>query len=187
MRGALWNRRTTVVAAFGPGADRRGGGLMVETEKVPLRLVDRHHLRRAVCELLDNALAHSPDGSTVDVAVTGSGAAVCICIRDRGCGIDPSDRELLARPFERGGGDRGRFVDGGRGLGLAVAATVAGSHGGRLTLTDRRGGGLVACLELPVDSAPRPTWGPALWQPAAAAWSAGPSGAGGHQGEGPWV
>ncbi len=91
---------------------------------------------------------------------------------------NPRDRERLTRPFEREDGCA-RLVDGGRGLGLAVAATVAGSHGGRLTLTDRRGGGLTACLELSVERTP----GPAPWQSVATAWSAGLSKTGGPEGE----
>ena len=171
---------TDVVAEHQPSADRRGIRLEVETDEVHVFPINRHHVRRAVGELLDNALAHSPDGSTVDVAVAGGEGAVSVCIRDRGRGINPADRERLTRPFEREDGCD-RPVDGGQGLGLAVAATVAGSHGGRLTLADRRGGGLMACLELAVQPSP----GRAPWQTVAAAWSAGLPGHGGHEGEPP--
>jgi signal transduction histidine kinase len=169
-----------VVADYRPSADQRGIRLKVETDEVHVCPIDRQHVRRAVGELLANALAHSPDGSTVDVAVTGGDGAVTVCIRDRGRGINAADRERLTRPFEREDGC-GRPVDGGQGLGLAVAATVAGSHGGRLTLADRRRGGLVACLEL----SGQPTPGSAPWQSVAAAWSAGLSDAGAHNGERP--
>jgi len=169
-----------VAADHRPSADRRGIRLQVETEEVHVCPIDRRHVRRAVGELLDNALAHSPDGSIVDVAVTGREGRVSVCIRDRGRGINPADRDRLTRPFEREDGC-GRLVKGGQGLGLAVAATVAGSHGGRLTLADRRGGGLTVCLELSVE----PTPGPAPWQSVATAWSVGMSKAVGHEGERP--
>ena len=169
-----------VVSDYRPSAHRQGIRLQVETDDVHVCSIDRHHVRRAVGELLDNALAHSPGGSTVDVAVTGSEGSVSVCIRDRGRGINPADRERLTRPFEREDGCA-RLVDGSRGLGLAVAAPVAGSHGGRLTLADRRGGGLTACLELSVEPTPVP--GP--WQSVATAWSAGLSKVGGPESERP--
>ncbi len=69
-------------------------------------------------------------------------------ILDRGPGIPAEDRERLLQPFQRSESSRSRAT-GGTGLGLAVAANAARSHGGQLQLLEREGGGLIARLQLP--------------------------------------
>jgi signal transduction histidine kinase len=68
-------------------------------------------------------------------------------ILDRGPGIPADDRQRLLQPFQRSETSRSRAT-GGAGLGLAVAANAARSHGGTLQLLDRDGGGLVARMQL---------------------------------------
>jgi signal transduction histidine kinase len=112
-------------------------------------LADVTRLRRALDELLDNALTFAPDRSTVEVGATVAGTVARIEVSDDGKGIEPADRERLVRPFERGL-DPSRPSTG-PGMGLAVVSAIAAAHGGRLVLTHSRGGGLRACLELPVN------------------------------------
>jgi signal transduction histidine kinase len=95
-------------------------------------------IRRAIRNLIDNAIAHG--GGSVRVAVR------------RGPGLSS---ELMARAgeaFYRGEESRSRRT-GGAGLGLAIARAVAESHGGRLSLANAEGGGLVAAIEIPAGEA----------------------------------
>jgi signal transduction histidine kinase len=102
-------------------------------------------LRRALRNLIDNAIAH---GGGAAVAVAGGAEAIEIRVEDDGPGI-PADRlaEVL-EPFRRLDSSRNRD-SGGAGLGLAIAQAVAQAHGGRLDLANRPEGGLRASLILP--------------------------------------
>lgn len=95
--------------------------------------VDLGETRRAVAALIDNALAYGPPAGRVHVRARLHGDQLDISVCDEGGGIDECDWARLVQPFERG-------VDhcaqaGARGLGLALAHTVAVSHGGHLRRT----------------------------------------------------
>lgn len=103
-------------------------------------------LRRILTNLLDNALKF---GSEVDVAVLQKGqGSLAIAVRDRGPGIPEAELERVMQPFYRLETSRNRGT-GGTGLGLAIAQQLAQALGGRLTLSNRQGGGLQATLILP--------------------------------------
>lgn len=99
-------------------------------------------LFRALRNLVENALAHSPAGSTVSIVVTG---APCISVSDQGPGIPLAYRETIFRRHWRGDHDRG----GGAGLGLAIVARTMELHGGRIEVGDAVGGGAVISLHFP--------------------------------------
>ncbi len=105
-------------------------------------IADREQLRRALLNLVRNAIEAAPAASEVEVAASVGEAEAVIEVRDRGPGLAPGAREGLFRPFfttkERG-----------TGLGLALAKKVADAHGGALDLLDREGGGIVARLAIP--------------------------------------
>ncbi|MGD9953819.1 MAG: ATP-binding protein [Burkholderiales bacterium] len=104
----------------------------------------RMALRRAIGNLVDNALRHA--GEPVEVELRREGAQVVIEVLDRGPGIPEGEAERLKRPFTRL--DEARGGGGGTGLGLAIVERVARAHGGRLDLAPRPGGGLAARLVL---------------------------------------
>jgi signal transduction histidine kinase len=106
----------------------------------------------ALMNLIDNALRHSPEGGTVEVAVEAAGAGdgralpvVALEVRDRGPGIAAADRIQLFEPFWRGRDQHGK----GSGLGLAIVAETVAVHGGTVSVQDRPGGGSVFRIELP--------------------------------------
>ena len=103
-------------------------------------------LRRVLGNLIDNALKYA-GRAEVGMARTASGA-LCIEVADNGPGIPDDELERVLEPFYRLENSRNRDT-GGTGLGLAIAAQLMLSVGGRLTLANRAGGGLVARIELP--------------------------------------
>lgn len=103
---------------------------------------DREQLRRAVVNLVRNAVEAAPAASEIQVVAGAGGAEAAIEVRDRGPGLSAGARESLFRPFFT-------TKSKGTGLGLALAKKVVDAHGGALELSDRDGGGTVARLTVP--------------------------------------
>lgn len=95
----------------------------------------------ALTNLIENALAHAPAGTAVEVALTRG----TITVLDRGPGIPVADRRRIFGRFERGSAS----PEGGAGLGLAIVSEIAAAHGGSIRATDRAGGGSAFVLDLP--------------------------------------
>lgn len=91
--------------------------------------VDEPTVRRAVANLVDNAVRHAPAGSPVEVAVEAADHEVAVVVTDHGPGIPPEQQSRVFERFWRGRGDTR-----GTGLGLPIARQVALAHGGTLTL-----------------------------------------------------
>ena len=99
---------------------------------------DDRRLHQVVTNLLGNARHHTPPGTTITVSARAGDGAVRICVHDDGPGLPPG---LDARAFERftrGDSSRTR-ASGGAGLGLSLVAAIAEAHGGRASVTSRRG------------------------------------------------
>jgi two-component system, OmpR family, osmolarity sensor histidine kinase EnvZ len=102
-------------------------------------------IRRALGNLVDNALRYG--GPKVALRGFAEGRNAVIEVLDRGPGIPAREVERMKLPFTRL--DPARGGKGGSGLGLAIVERVAQSHGGKLELLAREGGGLTARLTLP--------------------------------------
>ena len=102
-------------------------------------------LRRAVSNLIDNALRYAP-GQAVDVELAVTQEHALIEVLDRGPGIPADQVERLKRPFTRL--EVARTDVKGSGLGLAIVDRIARAHGGSLLMLGREGGGLRAILRL---------------------------------------
>lgn len=103
-------------------------------------------LKRAIGNLIDNALRY---GGAANVRLARDGDEAVIGIADTGPGIPPDRLDAMFEPFVRGEGSR-NLDTGGAGLGLSIARAVVLSHGGRIALTNRPEGGLLAEVRLPV-------------------------------------
>lgn len=88
-------------------------------------------LARALRNLLDNAIAHSPIGATVRVTSEQSGAYLSIVVADAGPGVAEADRGQIFAPFYRGAREQ---ETSGAGLGLAIARQIAQRHDGDVEL-----------------------------------------------------
>lgn len=102
---------------------------------------------RAIENLLVNAERY---GSQIILALHFEETGLCIAVHDDGPGIPEAQRAAAAKPFVRLEAARGQNKGGGVGLGLAIAADVARSHGGQLVLGGSAElGGLSAEIRLP--------------------------------------
>jgi len=111
-------------------------------------------LRRAVSNLIDNALRYAGSDSPVELKLSAAAGELAIEVRDRGPGIPPQDIERIKRPFARL--EEARSNTAGAGLGLAIVERIARSHNGRLELLPREGGGLIARLALRISDSKGP-------------------------------
>ena len=110
-------------------------------------------LRRAVGNLLDNAIDFSPDGGTIALALTRKGRRVDVTVRDHGPGIpDFAGAKVFEKFFSLARPHNKRKSTG---LGLAFVKEIAQLHSGRVTLRNADGGGALATLNLPCADAPR--------------------------------
>lgn len=127
----------SVIAERAPRAFAAGRELALEAPARPLRIRgSRDALERAVGNLLDNALRHSPPGGTVEVRL---GEDCVLEVLDRGPGFGRVSPDELFRPFVRG--CNGPRHPEGAGLGLAIVHDVARLHGGEAFARPRPGGG----------------------------------------------
>ncbi|HET7017192.1 MAG TPA: ATP-binding protein [Streptosporangiaceae bacterium] len=110
--------------------------------------VDPGLIRRAVDNLLDNALRFAPPGSQIVVAGGTQGQDAVITVTDAGPGFPA---EYLPRAFERfSRPDSGRArADGGVGLGLSIVKAIAQAHGGRVTANNLDSDGAIVRIDLP--------------------------------------
>jgi two-component system osmolarity sensor histidine kinase EnvZ len=122
-----------------------GKDVKVPAAQIPPFAFARMALRRAISNLIDNALRYA--GEPVELGARAAGGRVVVEVLDRGPGIPEAEAERLKQPFTRL--DPARSGRGGAGLGLAIVERVARTHGGRLELLPRPGGGLIARLTLP--------------------------------------
>ncbi len=130
---------------------------------------DPDALRRAVGNLLSNAIRLAPAGSEITVAANRQGRWLWIAVQDSGPGIAEGDQVRVFDRFWRKGA--GASADGHTGLGLAIVRQIVEAHGGRVRLFSRLGTGSTFVLWLPpgdreADPGPIPDANP-LSRPAA--------------------
>lgn len=106
-------------------------------------------LRRAVRNLLENAVRYGGDGPPARAELTVDRAAQ-ISIMDHGPGIPADQRERIFEPFYRLPGAAEH--EGGVGLGLALVRSIARHHGGSVCCTDAHSGGAQFILRLPLQA-----------------------------------
>jgi len=106
-------------------------------------------LRRAVENVVRNAIKFSDPGGVVDVGTApGAGGRVAvISVRDTGTGVPESEIANIFDPFFRSSTHTRKE---GTGLGLAIAKRVIASHGGSISASNVPGGGLLVNIELPL-------------------------------------
>jgi two-component system heavy metal sensor histidine kinase CusS len=144
---------TGLLELYQPMADAAGQTLELAAEpRATLQLhADTALLERALANLLENALRHTPRGGVIRVAVRGAARTLELSVDDSGPGIPASERERVFERFVRLDAARS---GGGTGLGLAIARMIARLHGGEIGIASSPLGG--ASLRMRLAREPRP-------------------------------
>ncbi len=115
---------------------------------------NRQLLERALSNVFNNALKHTPEGTGIDLSQTRQGAVLTLRIRDHVPGVEPEVLERLFDPFfrqisARSGGAATGDADG-YGLGLSIARRALTILGGSIEAKNHAQGGLELVICLPV-------------------------------------
>jgi signal transduction histidine kinase len=132
-----------VASQLGPFAIAYGRSIEVLSAQGPVIINGKYDfLKMAVRNLVENAIKHTPAGTTVSIQVAAPG---WLTVTDRGPGIQGADRQNIFKRFWQGGRDRA----GGAGLGLDIVARTIIAHRGEIWVDDAPGGGAVFAMKLP--------------------------------------
>lgn len=116
-------------------------------EDEPLEFTgDRKLLRRALVNLISNALKYSGEGTPIRVELKRENGEAVIAVEDSGIGIPEADQKQLFEPFHRGGNVAQIR---GTGLGLAIVKQIVGLHGGVITVRSIENQGACFTMTLP--------------------------------------
>ncbi len=131
---------------------------------------DGVRLHQAIANLLANARAHTPAGTTVTTTVQRDERTAIVVVHDDGPGFPPDLLPRVTERFARGDASRSRAT-GGSGLGLAIVKAVVEAHGGSLDVTNSTDGGGLVRVRLPLAASSTLSSGSAGSEPEAAAGS----------------
>ncbi|MEP6538231.1 MAG: ATP-binding protein [Bryobacteraceae bacterium] len=129
-------------------AEARGCHVELKEKKSVTLAGDAELLRRAVENVVRNAVRYSPAGTTVEVCVNSTAGESAVTVRDFGPGVPDEALARIFDPFYRVGTDRNRN-SGGVGLGLAIAKRAVELHKGRLWAVNAAPG-LMVKMEMPL-------------------------------------
>ena len=114
-------------------------------------LGDPELTRRAIENVLRNAIQYSPESASIDVELEATSGTARISVRDRGAGVPDAQLTRIFQPFFRVDDSR-NGATGGVGLGLAIASRAVSLHHGRIEAKNEHPG-LLVTVELPMTNA----------------------------------
>lgn len=143
-----------VVSEFAAQAREHNQMIVLQLNRyLPSVSADQYELRRGITELMQNALAFTPEGGKITLRTFSAASGVCLEVEDTGAGIPEEQQARIFEPFYRG--DAARAVEtGGIGLGLSIARLVAEAHSGTLTVSSAVGTGTTFRLTIPANAPP---------------------------------
>jgi signal transduction histidine kinase len=135
-----------------PAAEDRNQRLTFVVEQDALVLLDRHRVRQAIVNLMDNALAYTPEGGSVRLVQSVDAEGWLLRVLDTGPGLTEDDLERIWKRFARGSAASARTP--GTGLGLSLVKAVSRAHYGAAGAQNRSQGGSEFWLRLPLTPYP---------------------------------
>jgi two-component system sensor histidine kinase KdpD len=118
---------------------------------LPLVKFDAVLIERVLVNLLENVSKYTPPGSTVTLSAQVNGDQLSVSVADNGPGLPAGREEVVFQKFTRG--ERESSTPG-VGLGLAICRAIVESHQGRITASQRPGGGAIFTFTLPLGTPP---------------------------------
>jgi signal transduction histidine kinase len=139
---------TIVVDAVRRWTATRRRWLLGSTEEATVT-ADADRLEVALDALIENAVDHTREPDTIEVAIRRRGAQAVISVRDTGTGIPAADLDHIFDRFARADPGRSRHT-GGFGLGLSIVKAIVDAHGGEVRVTSTVGVGTTFEILLPL-------------------------------------
>jgi heavy metal sensor kinase len=136
-----------VAEQYAPLADEAGVSLRADVEPTPT-VADEDLLMQVLVNLVDNALAHTPQTGIVTIGCRANNGQVHLWVADTGSGIAADHLPRVFDRFYRSDSGRAR-ERGGAGLGLAISRAIVEAHGGTIALASQAGQGTCVDLTLP--------------------------------------
>lgn len=106
-------------------------------------------LHRLVLNLVDNAIRHTPRGSSIRIRTGTDGSSVFLEVADDGVGIPDDLKPTIFNRFIRSKDSSDRVAGSGSGLGLAIVSAIAKEHHARASVSDAPGGGAMFRVDFP--------------------------------------
>jgi two-component system OmpR family sensor kinase len=132
---------TRPVSLTGPGGDSPSTPAIV--------LGDEARLRQVVSNLVGNAIAHTPPGTSIRIGVGTENGHGVIEVADQGPGLQPEQATRIFERFYRVDAARTRREGGGAGLGLAIVTALVAAHNGHVDVTTTPGKGATFRVRIP--------------------------------------
>ena len=126
-------------------------GLVLHTElpaNMPMVIGDARWLKRAVNNLVDNAVKYTSPPGWIKISVQEFASSIGVTVADSGIGISPANRRRIFEKFYRVR-HRDTLHIQGTGLGLSMVKSIADQHGGQVAVESELGAGSVFCLTIP--------------------------------------
>jgi len=102
-------------------------------------------MEQAICNLLNNAAAHSPSGTPIELSAQIGDNALVLRVADHGTGLAPGEETKVFEKFYRGPKAR----TGGAGLGLSIVKGFVNAHRGEVSAANNPGGGATFTISIP--------------------------------------
>ena len=143
-----------VVMQFKPQAEKRNVELTADLEgPLPMVYADIGLVERAISNLIDNAIRHTPEGGKVSIVPTNeSNQEVMVAVADSGQGIPEDELSRIFERFYRVEKSRTPNDSSGSGLGLAIAKRIFELHGSALSVQSALNVGTTFSFTLPTSA-----------------------------------
>ncbi|MCP4450253.1 MAG: HAMP domain-containing histidine kinase, partial [Planctomycetes bacterium] len=112
--------------------------------------VDRDAMEQALLNLLSNAMKYSGSSRDTDLGIHSQDDHIVMAVKDRGIGIELSDRTRIFEKFHRVASPENERIPG-TGLGLALVAHIVEAHAGHIEVKSRPGEGSTFAIYLPLE------------------------------------